>query len=396
MVWLSLDERDVDITYFLRHLEDTFRKKLPRFDFYTTDLLPFAARNDFVHMALWALIKAMGRRRFILILDDVHAISDGAVMDFLTRLAKSCPPSLTLVMAGRHELWSGLFRLKMDGKIAEITKTDLRFNREEAEKLWGFFDEAAYGVTEGWALALQSYTVTRRPPDTTPPVLTLPGDMVVEPTFSYGTNIPLPIYACDAEDGNVPITVTGDGVPLHTEWAFFGIKRTEVRVTAEDSSGNRAEGTFYVTVKDSTPSSIVVRNNKDNTEIGNSVVVNASSAQDLVFNYTVRAYDSHDGFSTTVTASRPSGSTYPIGHTPVTITARDKFGNLAVKTFTVIVVGPIITDKVITAATPLGDITVPFGTARENIGLPEKVQVDYLAAPSKVLIRILLQKHSQW
>lgn len=75
----------------------------------------------------------------------------------MTRLARGCPLNLTLVMAGRHELWSGLFRLKMDGKVAEITKADLRFNREEAERLWGFFDEASYAATEGWALALQSY-----------------------------------------------------------------------------------------------------------------------------------------------------------------------------------------------------------------------------------------------
>ncbi|MEW6276050.1 MAG: AAA family ATPase [Bacillota bacterium] len=146
VVWLSLDDRDGDVACFLRHLEDALRKKLPRFDFYTTDLLPFAAKDTFVPAALSALLKAVGRRRLTLILDDVHTIAGGAAMDFLTRLARSCPPNLTLVMAGRHELWSGLFRLKMDGKIAEITRTDLRFSREEAEKLWGFFDEAAYAL----------------------------------------------------------------------------------------------------------------------------------------------------------------------------------------------------------------------------------------------------------
>ncbi|HHW00107.1 MAG TPA: AAA family ATPase [Clostridiaceae bacterium] len=157
VIWLSLDERDSDLMNFLRHLENAFRKKLPRFDFYVTDLLPFAADNTFVSLALTSLLKALGHRKLILILDDVHVISDGAVMDFLTRLAKSCPQNLTLVMAGRHELRSSLFRLKMDGRVAELTKADLRFSREEAEELWGFFDEAVYQATEGWALALQSY-----------------------------------------------------------------------------------------------------------------------------------------------------------------------------------------------------------------------------------------------
>lgn len=157
VVELSLDDRDGDIMYFLRHLEGAFRRKLPRFGFYTTDLLPFVSDGAFVSTALSSLLKAIGRRRFTLILDDVHFIAGGIVMDFLIKLTRNCPPNLTLVMAGRHELWSGLFRLKMDGKIAEITKNDLRFSRKEAEKLWGFYDEAAYAAAEGWALALQSY-----------------------------------------------------------------------------------------------------------------------------------------------------------------------------------------------------------------------------------------------
>lgn len=157
VVWLSLDERDGDMAYFLCHLEDAFRKKLPRFDFYATDLLPFAGEDIFIHRALSALLQAIGHRKLTLILDDVHLITGGAAMDFLNRLVGSCPSSLTLVMASRHELWSGFLRLKLAGRVIELTKDDLCFSREEAQKLWGFFDEAAYTATEGWALALQSY-----------------------------------------------------------------------------------------------------------------------------------------------------------------------------------------------------------------------------------------------
>lgn len=157
VIWLSLDERDGDLISLLRHLEDAFRRRLPRFNFYVTDLLPFTAENTFTQRALSAFLGAIGHRKLTLILDDVHIITGGVVMDFFIGLVKSCPPHLTLVMAGRHELWSGLYRLKMDGRITEITKADLRFNREEAKLIWGFFDEEAYTATEGWALALQSY-----------------------------------------------------------------------------------------------------------------------------------------------------------------------------------------------------------------------------------------------
>lgn len=161
VVWLSLDERDSDMTYLLRHLEEAFRKKFPRFDFYATDLLPFASENTFVHRILSSLLNAIGRRMLTLILDDIHVITSNDTKDFLIRLARNCPKNLTLVMAGRHELWSGLYRLKMEGRVAELTKDDLCFNREEAEKLWGFFDEDAYEATEGWALALQSYRMAK-------------------------------------------------------------------------------------------------------------------------------------------------------------------------------------------------------------------------------------------
>lgn len=157
VVWVSLDNRNIDVTFFLHQLEDAIRKKLPRFDFHTKDHLRFAEGKGFVPNTLSALLGAIGRRKFTLILDDVHFLTDSVAIDFLTRLVRGCPSNLTLVMASRKELWSGLFRLKMEGKIAEITRADLRFNREEAEELWGFFDEDAYTATEGWALALQSY-----------------------------------------------------------------------------------------------------------------------------------------------------------------------------------------------------------------------------------------------
>lgn len=131
VIWMSLDERDNNIIGFLNHLEDSFRIILPRFDFYLTDLMPYAADDKFVSLALSSFLKALGRRRLILILDDVHVIEDSRTEDFLTSLAKNCPPGLTFIMAGRHELWSGLFKLKMDGKVSEITKYDLHFNRDE-------------------------------------------------------------------------------------------------------------------------------------------------------------------------------------------------------------------------------------------------------------------------
>jgi len=157
VVWMALDGKDRELLFFLQHLESSLREKLVQFEFHATDYIPFAGSDTFASVVLSALLKAIGSNTLTIILDDVHVITNHQLTDLLTELVKSSPPNLTLIMASRHELWSSLFRLKMAGKVVELTKKDLCFSQEEAERLWGFFDEAAYSATEGWTLAIQSY-----------------------------------------------------------------------------------------------------------------------------------------------------------------------------------------------------------------------------------------------
>ncbi len=162
VVWITLDERANDPLFFLPHLETSLRKRLERFDFYTTDHIPFAGRDTFVATVLSALLKAIGKRKLSLLMDDVHVIHNDTVIKLLTALAVACPSNISLLMASRYELWSSLLPLKMAGGIAEFTRHDLCFSREEAEQLWGFFDEDIYAATEGWILAIQSYRLATK------------------------------------------------------------------------------------------------------------------------------------------------------------------------------------------------------------------------------------------
>lgn len=159
VVWLSLDEKDSDGLFFFRHLEDSIREKLHQFDFHSTDYIPFIGSKTFIPTFLSALLKAIEPHKLTIIIDDVHVINNDTVTDLLTEWVKVCPSNLTLIMASRHELWSGLFRVKMAGGISELTKKDLCFSQEETEKLWGFSDLAAYSATEGWILGIRSYLI---------------------------------------------------------------------------------------------------------------------------------------------------------------------------------------------------------------------------------------------
>lgn len=91
-----------------------------------------------------------------------------------------------------------------------------------------------------------SATATLTIRDTTPPVLSLPGDLKLEATSAAGAVARYAATARDGIDGPVPVSYSippGSTFPLGT---------TSVTVTATDAAGNRATGSFTVTVSDTT------------------------------------------------------------------------------------------------------------------------------------------------
>jgi hypothetical protein len=85
--------------------------------------------------------------------------------------------------------------------------------------------------------------------DTSPPVLNLPPDMVVEAT-GWLTSVSFEVTATDTVEGAVAVSCappSGSAFPLGT---------TEVTCTASDSRHNTASGTFRVRVVDTTPPQI--------------------------------------------------------------------------------------------------------------------------------------------
>lgn len=83
--------------------------------------------------------------------------------------------------------------------------------------------------------------------DTTPPVITVPGNLTAEATGPGGAVVTYTASATDLVDGSVPVTCT----PL--SGATFALGPTPVSCSATDAHGNRASGNFSVTVRDTTP-----------------------------------------------------------------------------------------------------------------------------------------------
>jgi HYR domain len=80
------------------------------------------------------------------------------------------------------------------------------------------------------------------PPDLTPPVLYLPGDMTLEAFDASGRNVFYDVSAYDSRDPNPTVACTP------ASGSFFPVGSTTVTCTATDQSGNVATGTFVVHV----------------------------------------------------------------------------------------------------------------------------------------------------
>ncbi len=162
-----------------------------------------------------------------------------------------------------------------------------------------------------------SFTVTVQ--DTTAPALTLPANITQEATGPLGNTVTFSATATDIVDGAVPVTC----VP--PSGSAFPISTTTVNCSASDTRGNTANGSFTITVQDTTPPTLTLPANilQEATGAGGNVVTFVTSANDIV-----------DG-ALSVTCAPPSGSTFPIAITAVNCSATDTRGNTAIGSFTV-------------------------------------------------------------
>ncbi|MEX1357003.1 MAG: HYR domain-containing protein, partial [Gaiellaceae bacterium] len=159
--------------------------------------------------------------------------------------------------------------------------------------------------------------------DATPPVISVPGDIMSEATGPDGAAVTYSASAEDEVDGSVEV----DCAPA--SGSTFPLGATVVTCTAEDAAGNVAEETFTVSVVDTTAPSLTVPAD---------ITVDATSPAGAVVTYSASAFDIVDG-SVAPTCSPASGETFAIGDTTVTCTAEDAAGNAAEASFVVHVSG---------------------------------------------------------
>jgi len=241
-------------------------------------------------------------------------------------LTNTTPPTLTSCPASTAYEAQQALGARVDFPEAEATDdTALPPALTYSHEPGGFFPFGDTPVTvtardAAGLVATCRFTVTVR--DTTPPEPVCPGSATVEATSEHGARVSFPNPVASDTVTRAP-TLSVDPA----SGGLFTQGETLVTVTARDEAGNSNQCTFTVHVRDTTASVLTCPANQlveamDST--GASVSWPSAVATDVASR-------------PTVTYDPLRGSRFPLGSTPVTVTATDGANNVSRCTFQVLV-----------------------------------------------------------
>lgn len=165
VAWVSIDERDNDLTRFLTYVIVALQTIQPSIGKELEDVLQ-SSQLPFVNNILTTLINdiATTADSFLLVLDDYHLLDNQMIDEAIAFLTDYLPAQMHLVISTREDPQLSLSRLRARDQITELRASDLRFTIDEAtEFLNGVMGlplsrEAILALekrTEGWIAGLQ-------------------------------------------------------------------------------------------------------------------------------------------------------------------------------------------------------------------------------------------------
>jgi LuxR family transcriptional regulator, maltose regulon positive regulatory protein len=171
IAWATLDEYDNRPRAFWSYVVEALRQagvEIPG-----TVWAPGRGRVDQAFLLrLTAAVVACGAP-VVLVLDDLHLVTEPRTLNGLTRLLRNAMPHLSLVVASRSDPVLPLHRYRLAGELTEIRAGELAFSVDEAGQLMEQHDivlpadSLAFltGRTDGWvaALRLAAISMTTHP-----------------------------------------------------------------------------------------------------------------------------------------------------------------------------------------------------------------------------------------
>ena len=170
--WVSLDSTDNDPALFWTYLITALHRADATVGTGALALLA-SSRPPAIEQILTDLINqlAASKRRFVLVLDDIHVIEDAGIHNGLDFLIDHLPDGVHIVLASRSDPPLPLARLRARGDLNEIRVADLRFSQDETSRFFhdvmrldlsGDEATALQQRTEGWIAGLQLAALSLR------------------------------------------------------------------------------------------------------------------------------------------------------------------------------------------------------------------------------------------
>jgi len=128
-------------------------------------VLPGPARGTVDHVFLLRLASVLAEQDppVVMVLDDLHLLTEPATLDELAYVLRNARPGLHLVVASRVDPLLPLHRYRLTGELTEIRADDLAFSVPESSLLLAHHGitlseaslECLTGRTEGWAAVMR-------------------------------------------------------------------------------------------------------------------------------------------------------------------------------------------------------------------------------------------------
>ncbi|MCB9105605.1 MAG: hypothetical protein H6633_15415 [Anaerolineales bacterium] len=181
LTWLALDPADNDPVGFLSALIAALQRLNPNCGTAAQTVLtglanPAADVRRVMGVLINDILAALPQP-FLLILDDLHTLTDPAVYQGLDYLLERLPPQMRVVIGTRHDPPLALARLRARGELTELRLDELRFTLAETTTLLNERLRLSLSAddlltlhqrAEGWAAGLRLFagSLQRLPPFT--------------------------------------------------------------------------------------------------------------------------------------------------------------------------------------------------------------------------------------
>jgi LuxR family transcriptional regulator, maltose regulon positive regulatory protein len=161
LVWITLDDYDNRPSVFWSYVVTALRRAgvaAPR-------VLPGPTRGAVDHLFLLRLASVLTEQDppVVMVLDDLHLLTEPAILDGLAYVLRNARAGLHLVIASRVDPLLPLHRYRLTGELTEIRADDLAFSVPESALLLAHHGitlsaaalECLTGRTEGWAAGMR-------------------------------------------------------------------------------------------------------------------------------------------------------------------------------------------------------------------------------------------------